>query len=434
MLALRELLGGMVELVLSSPEADFVYTPMTVAEPFGTGEARSFALERIARDEQAELRRDALAEVEAERHLIRTLGGEEVGYNALVIAIGAHRRPWLPGAVTFRGRGDVPLLRNLLADLDAGDLGRLAFASPPGESWSLPLYELALLTAAHVADHGLLEVEMTLVTPEDAPLGVFGDVAARAVRELLFDRGIALRTGVVARSLEGEHLHMVAGDPLRVDRVVAMPRLDGPAVRGLPKDPEGFIPVDAHGRVDGLENVYAAGDGTNFPVKQGGIATQQADAVADAIAAQLGAAVEPRPFRPMLRGLLLTGIGPTYLRSDISGQAGDNSEIATEKLWWPPAKIAGRHLGPYLAGIGHQGPRGEPLSDREPTGRPAATVAHERQVARDLALALADAEGEWGHYREALSALEAAETIDPVFPEEYVAKRERWETAARRGG
>ena len=435
MLALRELLGGMVELVLVSPEADFVYAPMTVAEPFGAGEARSFALELIARDQQAELRRDALAEVDAERHLIRTLGGEAVAYDALIVAVGARRRPWLPGALTFRGRADAESLRELLSDLDAGEVGRVAFASPPGESWSLPLYELALLTAAHVADHGLIEVQMTLVTPEEAPLGVFGRAAARAVRELLSDRGIALRTGTVATSLEGEHLYLVAGDPLRVDRVVAMARLEGPAVAGLPRDPQGFIPVDSHGRVEGLEDVYAAGDGTNFPVKQGGIATQQADAVADAIAARLGAAVEPRPLRPVLRGMLLSGLGPTYLRSDISGTAGDDSDVATETLWWPPAKIAGRHLGPYLAGIQHPAPPGasSPLSDRAPTGKPTPTGSGERHVARDLALALADAEGEWGHYREALSALDAAEAIDPILPTEYVAKRARWEKAARRG-
>ena len=38
-----------------------------------------------------------------------------------------------------------------------------------------------------------------------------------------------------------------------------------------------------------LEAVYAAGDATDFPIKQGGLATQQADAVAERIAARAGA-------------------------------------------------------------------------------------------------------------------------------------------------
>jgi sulfide:quinone oxidoreductase len=95
--------------------------------------------------------------------------------------------------------------------------------------------------------------------------------------------------------------------------------------------------------------VYAAGDITSFPVKQGGIAAQQADAVAESIAALAGAPVTPQPFRPVLRGLLLTGATPTYLRAEPAGGSGETSTISPEPLWWPPAKIVGRYLAPFLA-------------------------------------------------------------------------------------
>ena len=86
-----------------------------------------------------------------------------------------------------------------------------------------------------------------------------------------------------------------------------MPRLVGPSLRGIPAERDGFIHTDPHGRVPGLEDVFAAGDATTFPVKQGGLAAQQADAVAEAIAASVGADIDPQPFRPILRGTLLTG-------------------------------------------------------------------------------------------------------------------------------
>jgi CBS domain-containing protein len=92
--------------------------------------------------------------------------------------------------------------------------------------------------------------------------------------------------------------------------------------------------------------VYAAGDITTFHVKQGGIAAQQAEAAAEAIAAAAGATLVPRPFRPVLRGLLLTGDGPRYLYGERSGGVG---QASTEPLWWPPAKIVGRYLAPFLA-------------------------------------------------------------------------------------
>ncbi|MFL5838205.1 MAG: hypothetical protein ACJ76K_16705 [Solirubrobacteraceae bacterium] len=120
-------------------------------------------------------------------------------------------------------------------------------------------------------------------------------------------------------------------------------------MRGLPCDRDGFIHTDAHGRVPDVDGVFAAGDATSFPVKHGGLAAQQADAVAEAIAASAGVEIDPQPFRPVLRGVLLTGGPPRYLRSDLSGAVGDDSIISREPLWWPPNKLAGRYLGPYLS-------------------------------------------------------------------------------------
>jgi sulfide:quinone oxidoreductase len=133
---------------------------------------------------------------------------------------------------------------------------------------------------------------------------------------------------------------------IEADAVVAIPALVGPALPGLPHDGAGFIPTDTEGRVPGTADIYAAGDATQFRPKQGGLATQQADAVAAAIAADAGASVDPMPFRPVLRGLLLTGFVPRYLRSDTSAAT---SIVDTEPLWWPPAKIVGRYLAPFLA-------------------------------------------------------------------------------------
>ena len=95
--------------------------------------------------------------------------------------------------------------------------------------------------------------------------------------------------------------------------------------------------------------MYAAGDVTVFPIKQGGIATQQADAAARAIAAEAGAPVTPEEFRPVLRGLLLTGKGARFLRSEVAGGRGDVSEVSRRMLWWPEMKVAGEYLSHYLS-------------------------------------------------------------------------------------
>ncbi|MGI8624148.1 MAG: hypothetical protein ACR2NB_11855 [Solirubrobacteraceae bacterium] len=136
---------------------------------------------------------------------------------------------------------------------------------------------------------------------------------------------------------------------VQVDRVVTLPRLVGPRLRGIACVHDGFIATDAHGRVAGAEDVFAAGDATDFPIKHGGLAAQQADAVAETIAASAGADLDPQPFRPILRGVLLTGGPARYLRADISDGPSDDAVISEEALWWPPDKISGRYLAPYLS-------------------------------------------------------------------------------------
>jgi sulfide:quinone oxidoreductase len=132
-----------------------------------------------------------------------------------------------------------------------------------------------------------------------------------------------------------------------VDRVVCLPLLDGPRTPGVPGDADGFIPVDAAGRVPGMRDVHAIGDATSFPIKQGGLACQQADAVAELISASVGAPIVPTPYRPVLRGKLMTGGRDRFLRHRVAGGKG-SGDVSEQPLWWPPTKVAGRYLSPYL--------------------------------------------------------------------------------------
>jgi sulfide:quinone oxidoreductase len=132
---------------------------------------------------------------------------------------------------------------------------------------------------------------------------------------------------------------------------VALPRLAGVPIDGLPATRDGLIRTDAFGRVENLVDVYAAGDITAFPAKQGGIAAEQADAVAEMLASEAGADVTPRPFEPVLRGVLMTGKEDRFLRAELAGGRGSTGAADSRALWWPPAKVAGRYLAPYLAAL-----------------------------------------------------------------------------------
>jgi sulfide:quinone oxidoreductase len=349
-LALRALAGDRVRVELCAPEPRFWYRPLAVAEPFALGEVRNFDLSQLAAEMGATFSPGELLSVDTERRIAYIAPGGPVAYSMLLIACGAVPKSAIDGAVTFRGPADTVKVERLLTEIEAGGVERIAFAVPAGAVWSLPAYELALLTARWLTSRGLEgKIALAVVTPEEEPLHLFGREASGAVRALLEERGIAVHTNVYPAEARVGELLLVGGGVVAADRVVALPRLEGPRIGGIPQTFEGFIPVDLHGRVAGLAGVYAAGDITTFSVKQGGIAAQQADAAAQAIAAEAGADVAPEPFRPVLRGLLLTGAEPRYLRGELAGGAGETSEVSLEPLWWPPAKIVGHYLAPFLA-------------------------------------------------------------------------------------
>jgi sulfide:quinone oxidoreductase len=351
LLALRDLAGDHVDVELLAPERYFVYRPLAVAAPFDLGEPPRFELAAIASDVGASHRRSALAAVDTDRRLAATKEGDELPYDALIVASGAESEAAVPGALTYRGLEDTQSFAELLGEIEQGDAAKIVFAIPSGVNWPLPLYELALITSGRIAEWGSV-ARLTLVTPEQAPLALFGRKASEAVEKLLMSRGIEIRTSTHPGHFSQLTLSLVPEGIIRADRVVALPRLRGRPPVGLPHDDNGFLPVDRHGRVRGLSDVYAAGDATTFPVKQGGIAAQQADAVAEAIASRIGgfgAPEEPTPFRPVLRGVLLTGADARHMRAEVTGGRGEGSEISTEMLWCPEGKIAARYLTHYLA-------------------------------------------------------------------------------------
>jgi sulfide:quinone oxidoreductase len=344
LLALRDLAGERVRSTLLTPEPEFNYRPMAVAEPFARGQAKRHSLEEIARDLGAAFVPGRLTGVDAPAQEAITDDGRRP-FDALVIGVGADDEPALPRVLTWTPESDAEVYGGLLRDLDEGYTKRVAFVVPVGVAWPLPAYELALMTREFLTERGTRGVEVVVATPEDRPLGLFGPDASAAVAELLASREVELVTGVAARAWQNGVL-VTADGSVEADAVVALPALRGPGVPGLPHDGRGFVPTDEFGWVMGATDVYAVGDMTQFPVKQGGIAAQQADAAASAIAADAGAPVHPAAFKPVLRGLLMTGTVPRYLRSEPGrGQ----SEIDTVPLWWPPAKIVGRHLAPFLA-------------------------------------------------------------------------------------
>ena len=351
MLACRDLLGERAEIVIAAPRRDFVYKPFSVAEPFGSARVERFDLERVAEDRGARFQLGSVGRIDgAQRQAHLHDGGPPLDYDYLVIAAGVQLLWPFPGASTFWGVSDEADIQGVLNGAKQGAYRRIAFTVPGGHSWALPLYELALQTRTELDKAKVPDAEVLVVTPEEAPLQVFGRGASAGLSELLAASEIEVIAGAHPVRFQDGTLEVVPSRWISADAVVSMPRLEGRKIEGVPCDESGFVPTDDHGRILGLERGFAIGDITTFPVKQGGIATQQADLVAESIAADLGLGPQPARFDPVLRGVLWTGGKPRYLYGQIGGGHGENSGMS-EEAPWPDhgAKIIGRYITPYLA-------------------------------------------------------------------------------------
>jgi sulfide:quinone oxidoreductase len=369
-LALRDLAGELVEVELRDPRRQFVFRPFAVGEPYGAARVFRYDLDKLARLCGALFRPDGIVSVAAHDREATTRDGERVPYDHLILATGARMLWSVPGAITFWGVADEGQVGDVVGRLRSGVLRRLVFTMAGGRSWGLPLYELALLGATELAKAGIADTRLTVVTPEDAPLELFGRRAAEQTAQLLEERGIEVITSAHPVKFDGGRLQIAPGDEVEADAVISLPRLEGRRIAGVPHDADGFVGVDDRGRALAADRLYAAGDVTTFPVKQGGIATQQADTVAEAIAADAGAAIEPKPFDPVLRGVLWTGQGPRYLYGRPTGGHGEASSMG-ERPTAPGhnglGKVFGRYLTPFLNSLSEGGDPAEAL-DTASTG------------------------------------------------------------------
>lgn len=347
-LALQHLAADRVKVTMLAPNEEFVYRPMTVAEPFSFAAARRYPLAPIARDLEAELVNGSLSWVDHDRKVAHGSDGQTFHYDALVLALGARICPRYQHALTIDDRTMEQTLHGVIQDVELGYIKSIAFVAPGRMAWPLPLYELALMTAGRAYDMNV-ELAVAIVTPEDSPLAIFGEEASRNVAELLEESRIKTITSAYAEIPGQGEITIHPGDRhLHANLVIALPELYGPSVHGFPLTAEGFVRVDRFGQVPDCGPLFAAGDATDFAVKQGGLGSQQADVVAESLAKLAGVEIDPKPFDPLICGILMTYQRRHYMQAQITGGHGYSSEFSSEPLWTPVTKIAAKYLAPYL--------------------------------------------------------------------------------------
>jgi sulfide:quinone oxidoreductase len=358
-LRLRRLAGDGVQITLVDPGESLVYRPLAVREPFALSGVRQYPLRSIADAIGANWVRDGVEGVDADNRTVHVAGGDELGYDALLLALGGCEVSPHDHAHVFNHRNAGETFGGIVQDIEAGYIKSIVFIEPDGPTWPLPLYELALMTAERAYSMGAT-CEITFITARQRPLDAFGGDAGEAVQRLFAQAEIALHAAATAH-VEGPR-HVViqpGGVELRPQRVVTLPRITGPNLRGIAgTSPHGLLAIDEHCRVRGLDGrVFAAGDATDLPIKHGGLGAQQADAAAAGIAHLAGVGEAPARFEPVVRGMLMTGRKPLFISAHVIEGRGWHSEVYDEPPWPADEKIVAEELGPFLREQDQAAPR-----------------------------------------------------------------------------
>jgi sulfide:quinone oxidoreductase len=348
-LRLRRLVGDQVDITLVSPSDTFVYRPLAILEPFGRAVPR-YPISRIVSDTGCHWIRGSFGWVDRATQVVQA-GDDVLRYDALLLAIGGRPVVAPSGAFVFDDR-TAPAYREILERTRSGAIKRLAFVVPAEPSWPLPIYELALLTAAELRNSRGPRPELVVCEPGPLAFSAFGGEASSAVIEVLTNAEIQLHTHCEVRLHDGPSLQL-SDRVMRADQVVTLPRITGPNVRGLPGDAiDRFLRVDELCRVAGAGGrIFAAGDATQLPVKQGGVGAQQADTAAAAIVHAAGLGPAPAPLRPVIRGVLHTGAQPIYITAHLIAGHGVRAQVDRSAPWPIDDKIVAEELGPYLTGL-----------------------------------------------------------------------------------
>lgn len=331
------------EVTLLTASRNFTFRALSVLEPFGLSAAPQFAIAEVISDCVSEIVYDELSSIDVDAREATTASGSKLKFDVAIVATGGSPHSKLDSAIIVGAPGWMGRMSIVVAQVDAGLVARIVFVMPEGASWVLPLYELAMFTADRARGR-LRDIDVELIIPDANPLAEFGEQASARVVDLLIESGVRLARNCRVVEYVDDVLTTDDGRTVNTGFVVALPEIRGNRIDGLEHDREGFLPVDGYGLVSGTDCIYAAGDITDFRIKHGGIASQQANIAVQAIVEGHGGDADDRASKFKLEGMLLSPHEPTFMHSVVGEHDTSLDALQPESFERITGKIFSKHL------------------------------------------------------------------------------------------
>ncbi len=300
------------DITLVSDSDHFNFKPNSIYIPFGA-EPESLLIDLAAplRKRNIDLFQGRAREIDPETRHVSLADGTNLPYDYLVIGTGATMRPdEIPGlgehASTIWTSDEMLKLRADLAELKdrarRGDRSAVLFLVPPNNKCSGPLYEMVFMLETWLRRRKIRDqVDITYSTYERTFIQAFGPRLDEVVVKEFGERGIDGHNEEVVRDVAGGIVHYADGSERPYDFLISFPPYAAATdYVGLPRDDRGFLTTELPTRqVQGHPEIYAPGDGGDFPVKQAFLAFLQGDAVADHLSHEITGREFTRAFDPV---------------------------------------------------------------------------------------------------------------------------------------
>jgi len=275
--ALREQLAAEHRIIVVDKRAEHVFTPSLLWVMAGWRRPTQItkSLHRMLQP-GIEVIQAEVEEINPEQGWVQ-VGSDKLGYDYLVVALGADLAPEaMPGfSEVAHTPFDLKGAAGIWSALQSFEHGRVAVlvSGLPYKCPAAP-YETALLLDDHFRRRGIRgQVEMAVYTPEPAPMGVAGPAMGRAVVGMLEAKGISFnpQLNLTRIAPADKELIFENREPAPFDFLAAVPPHKPPrAVRESPLANEaGWVPVDKHTLATRFDNVYAIGDVTTIILANG---------------------------------------------------------------------------------------------------------------------------------------------------------------------
>ncbi len=284
--------AGELQITIVDQDNQHVYQPGLLFVPFGIYQPEDTVKPRRPQvGKGVEYIQAAIDRVEPQEDRVYLEGGRTLDYDVLIVATGTNIAPRETEGLTGTGWGDtmhefytLDGATKLHQALERWEGGRLLvnIVELPIKCPIAPL-EFVFLADWHFQERGMRDkVQIVLVTPLD---GAFTrPLAAKALGDLLDEKGIELVTAFNAGEADGENGKLVSWDERveEFDLLVSIPLHMGADYVGRSPglgDDLNFVftdPATLQAKVK--ENIFALGDGTNLPTsKAGSVAHFQAE-------------------------------------------------------------------------------------------------------------------------------------------------------------